>query len=80
MIYDGTGSVAGGTGWYLVVLDQYRAVWVDNYDIYWVSMKQICLIHRCTGSVDGSTGQYLVMLGQYEALLVGTWWYWVSIS
>ena len=29
MIYDGTGSLEGGTGWYLVVLGQYRAVWVD---------------------------------------------------
>ena len=29
MIYDGTGSVEGGTGWYLVVLGQYSAVRVD---------------------------------------------------
>ena len=29
MTYDGTGSVEGGTGWYLVVLGQYRAVQVD---------------------------------------------------
>ena len=32
------------------------------------------------GSVEGSTGQYLLMLGQYEAVLVGTWWYWVSME
>ena len=29
MIYRGTGSVEGGTGWYLVVLGQHRAVRVD---------------------------------------------------
>ena len=29
MIYDGTGSVEGGTGRYLMVLGQYRAVQVD---------------------------------------------------
>ena len=29
MKYDGTGSVEGGTGWYLVVLGQYRAVRFD---------------------------------------------------
>ena len=28
-IYDGTGSVEGGTGWYLVVLGQYRALQID---------------------------------------------------
>ena len=26
MIYDGTGSVKGSTGWYVVVLGQYSAV------------------------------------------------------
>ena len=30
LIYDGTGSVKGGTGWYLVVLGQYKAVLVDT--------------------------------------------------
>ena len=29
LIYDGIGSVEGGTGWYLVVLGQYEAVLVD---------------------------------------------------
>ena len=27
VIYDGTGSVEGGTGWYLVVLGQYERNW-----------------------------------------------------
>ena len=30
LIYDGTGSVEGGTGWYLVVLGQYGALLVDT--------------------------------------------------
>ena len=29
LIHDGTGSVKGGTGWYLVVLGQCRMVLVD---------------------------------------------------
>ena len=30
LIYDGTGSVEGGTGWYLVVLGQKKAILVDT--------------------------------------------------
>ena len=30
LIYDGTGSVEGGTGWYLVVLGQNRAILVAS--------------------------------------------------
>ena len=30
LIHDGTGSVEGGTGWYLVVLGQYEALLVDT--------------------------------------------------
>ena len=29
LIHDGTGSVEGGTGWYLMVLGHYGAVLVD---------------------------------------------------
>ena len=29
LIHDGTGSVCGSTCWYLVALDQYKAVMVD---------------------------------------------------
>ena len=48
MIYVGTGSVEGGSGWYLLVLGQYRAVQVDIC-CYWVSMKRNWLIHDNTG-------------------------------
>ena len=55
LIYDGTGSVEGGTGWYLVVLDKYRVVLVDiRYN--WVSMKRNWLIHDNNRSVEGRTG------------------------
>ena len=45
MIYDGTRSVEGGTGWYLVVLGQYGVVLVGTWwymvllgiKWYWVS-------------------------------------------
>ena len=43
-------------------------------------MKQNWLIYDDTGSVGGGAGSYLVVLGQYGALLVGTWWYWISIE
>ena len=39
LIYDGTGSVEGGTGRYLMVLGQKKAVLVDTW-WYWVSMGQ----------------------------------------
>ena len=79
MLLGGTGSVYGGTVWYLVVLGQYRLVLVDTW-WYWVSMKRYWLIFDGTGSVEGGTGWYLVVLGQYRTVLVGTWWYWVSVG
>ena len=52
---DGTGSVEGGAGQYLVVLGQYGAVmggfWRD-----WVSMKRNWLIHDNIGAVEGDSG------------------------
>ena len=41
MIYDGTGSVEGGTGWYLVVLGQYKSVLL-GFKWYWVSIGLLC--------------------------------------
>ena len=37
------------------------------------------MINYDTWSVLGSTGWFLVLLGQFGALLVGTWWYSLSI-
>ena len=60
MIYNGTGSVEGGTGCYMmvlgqhgaipVVLDQQRAVMVDT-QWYWVSIGRYWLVLGGTGSV-----------------------------
>ena len=33
-----------------------------------------------TWPVLGGTGWFVVVMGQYGAVLVGTWWYWVSIE
>ena len=50
LIYDGTGSVEGGTGGYLVVLGQWEAVLVGTW-WYLVSIGQWGLIYVNTGSV-----------------------------
>ena len=55
LIYDSSGSVEGGTGWYLVVLGQYGAVLVGTW-WYRVSIEQNRLINDGTGSEEGSTG------------------------
>ena len=53
MIYDGTGSVEGGTGWYLVVLGQYNSV-LFGMKSYWVSVGLLCLyILKKIGDLDG---------------------------
>ena len=63
MIYDGTGLVEGSTGWYLVVLGQYRSVLIDTW-WNWVNMEQYWLIYDGTGLVEGSSCWYLVVLGR----------------
>ena len=48
MIYDGTGSVEGGTGWYLVVLGQYNSE-LFGMKWYWVSIGFLCLYIETSG-------------------------------
>ena len=55
MVLDGTGSVEGGIGWYLMLLGQYEAVLVGTW-WYWVTMEQYWLIYDGIWSVQGSTG------------------------
>ena len=56
LINNGTGSLEGGTGWYLVVVGQYGAVLVRTW-WYWVSMEWNWLVYDdCTRSVKGGTG------------------------
>ena len=43
LIHDGTGSVEGGTGYYLVALGQYGAVLVGTC-WNWVSITWYCLV------------------------------------
>ena len=71
MIYECTKSVEGSTGWYLVVLGQYRSVLIDTW-WYWVNMERYWLIYDGTGSAEGGTVWYLVVLGQKKAILVDT--------
>ena len=63
MIYDVTGSVEGGTGWYLVVLGQYGAELVYNW-WYWDSIGRYWLVYDSTGSVWSTTGSFMMLLGQ----------------
>ena len=63
MIHDGTGSVEGGTCWYLIVLGQYKAVLVVTW-WYWVSVEWYWLIYDGAVSVQGGYGWYLMELGQ----------------
>ena len=79
MIYRGTGSVEGGTGWYLVVLGQQEAVLVDTW-WYWVNMQWYWLIYDGAVSVQGGTGWYLVVLGQYSLMYQYTAWYLVKLG
>ena len=51
MVLGGTGSVGGGTGWYLVVLGQYRSVLIDTW-WYWVNMERYWLIYVGTSSAE----------------------------
>jgi len=76
MIYDCTKSVEGSSGWYLVVLGQYRAIQVE-ISCYCVSMMQNWLIHDNTGSAVGGAGSvwngtdwHLVVLCQYNLVLL----------
>ena len=77
LVLDGTGSVEGGTGWYLAVLGHYKVVLVATLR-YWVSIGccvstgRYWLVLDDTGSVEGGSGRYLVVLGQQKAVLVGT--------
>ena len=42
LVLGGTGSVWGGTGWYMVVLGQYNSVLL-SIKLYWVSKVLVCL-------------------------------------
>ena len=57
LVLGDTGSIWGGTGWFLVIL--VGTLW------YLVSIEWYWLIYDGAVSVEGSSGWYLVVLGQY---------------
>ena len=75
----GDGSVWVSTGWYMVVLCQYRVVLVDLW-WYWVRKRQYWLILGGTESVWDGAGWYLVVVCQYKLVRLGITWYWVRIG
>ena len=68
--------IPDGTWWCRVSIGCYRLIHDDIGD----SIGWYWLIHDGNGSVEGSIGWYLVVLVQHGAILIGTWWYWVSIG
>ena len=42
LVHGVTGSVEGGTGWYIVLLGQYNSVLL-SIKLYWVSKVLVCL-------------------------------------
>ena len=83
LTYDGTGSVQGCTGWYLVVLGQYGAVLVGTWwyqvsnlvligiEWYWVSEVLLCLYmlkKLMVTSTNQPTDQPTDQPGEYRAI------------
>ena len=62
LVLGGTGSVIGGTDWYLVWLGQYEAVLVSTW-LYLVSRRRHKFFTWC----------YLVSIGRHWSVLGGTW-------
>ena len=69
MVLGGTGSVGGGTGWYLVILGQYRSVLIDTW-WYWVNMERYWLIYDGTGSAEGGTAYLIIVTDATDAVSV----------
>ena len=57
LIYDGTGSVEGGTGRYLVEFGDSGSVWSGTVDTwwYWDIKRRYWMIYNSTGSVWSRT-------------------------
>ena len=62
-----------------VKLDQVYCAWLNR----WVVKReffQLAQLGLKGWWIISDTGWCVMVLGQYMAILVGTWWYWVSIS
>ena len=73
LVLGGTGSVLGGTDWYLIVLGRYRAELVVTW-WYWVSRGLYWLVLGGTGSEQGGTGC------QHDMLPENIWFAWSRSS
>ena len=63
LVLGGTGSVLGGTDWYLIVLGRLRAVLFVTW-WYWVSIGWYWSVLGDTGSNQGGTGCQCDMLSE----------------
>ena len=64
-------------------------LWFHCIDVQDLQGTVVASLAQCSGDwlvlggtwpVLGGTGWFVVVMGQYGAVLVGTWWYWVSIE
>ena len=58
LVFGGTGSVWGSTGWYLVILGQYNLE-LFGFKWYWVNKGLLCLyiLKKNNGDVNRPTNQ-----------------------
>ena len=69
VVFGGTGSVWGSTGWYLVILGHYNLV-LCGIKWYWVNKGLLCLyiLKKINGDVDRPTDQPTDQQGEYRAI------------
>ena len=68
LVFDGTGSVWGDTGCYLVVLGQYKLVLI-GIECYWVNNGLLYLyIEKINGDVNQPTNRPTDQQGEYRAI------------
>ena len=70
LVFGGTGSVWGSTGWYLVILGQYNLV-LFGIKWYWVNKGLLCLYilkKLMVTSTDQPTDQPTDQQGEYRAI------------
>ena len=69
VVFGGTGSVWGSTGWYLVILGHYNLV-LCGIKWYWVNKGLLCLyiLKKINGDVNRPTNQPTDQQGEYRAI------------
>ena len=58
LVFGGTGSVWGSTGWYLMILGQFNLVLI-GIELYWVNKGLLCLyiLKKINGDANQPTDQ-----------------------